>query len=155
MTSLYNLTEDMLSLQEALCELGGELTDEMVARLDGLEGNLMDKSDDYAQVYLNLSSGVTAKKEEIKRLQTRVKVEENAVDGLKERIKSAMVVFDKIEIQTDLFHWKIVNNGGVLGMNVDEDSLDKEFIETVTTTKPNEEVNGASLKERGTNLRLK
>lgn len=53
---------------------------------------------------------------------------------LKNAVKKCLEILNTSEICTDLFKISVVNSGGVLGMDVDMDSLPEEYKETITTT---------------------
>lgn len=53
---------------------------------------------------------------------------------LKNALKKCLEILNTSEISTDLFKISVVNSGGVVGMDVDIDSLPDEYKETITTT---------------------
>ena len=136
--TLYDITEDMLEIQNALLRLDGELTPEIEESLSRIQGEFLDKTDGYAHVSQNLSASILAKKKEIDRLNLRVKVEKNALEELHFRIKMAMEVMGRNIAKSERFEWKIVNNGGNRRIEItDLDKLPKEYLEEVVTVKAN------------------
>ena len=71
--TLYQITEDLLSIQQVLSENGGELTPELEQALDTIKQNFLDKTDDYASVTLNTEAGLQAKNVETKQLALTAK----------------------------------------------------------------------------------
>lgn len=134
--TLYDITEDMLEIQNALLRLDGELTPEIEESLSRIRNEFLDKTDSYAHVSQNLTASISAKKKEIGRLELRVKIEKNALEELHFRIKMAMEVVGRNSAKSDKFEWKIVNNGGKRRIEItDLDKLPKEYQKEVVTVK--------------------
>ena len=100
MSSIYNITTEFLQLEDELIENGGELTPELEQSLIINKDELQHKSIQYGYVIKSLSDNVDAIDNEIKRLQSIKKVNENAIDRLKDTLSSAMQLFGIPELKT-------------------------------------------------------
>ena len=88
--SLYDITDELLELQNELIENGGVISDEMEERYDELLEMEEDKTDGYIAVIQNVSETHKAVKRERKRLNKRKKALKNTLDSLKERLLVSM-----------------------------------------------------------------
>jgi hypothetical protein len=100
MSNIYNITTEFLQLEAQLIENGGELTPEIEQTLIINKDELQHKSIQYGYVIKSLSDNVDAIDAEIKRLQGIKKVNENAIDRLKDTLSSAMQLFGIPELKT-------------------------------------------------------
>jgi hypothetical protein len=100
MSNIYNITTEFLQLEAQLIENGGELTPEIEQALIINKDELQHKSIQYGYVIKSLSDNVDAIDNEIKRLQAMKKVNENAIDRLKDTLSSAMQLFGISELKT-------------------------------------------------------
>ena len=100
MNNIYNITTEFLQLEAQLIENGGELTPELETALIINKDELQHKSIQYGYVIKSLSDNVDAIDTEIKRLQSIKKVNENAIDRLKDTLTSAMQLFEIPELKT-------------------------------------------------------
>jgi hypothetical protein len=100
MSNIYNITTEFLQLEAQLIENGGELTPELEQSLIINKDELQHKSIQYGYVIKSLSDNVDAIDAEIKRLQSIKKVNENAIDRLKDTLSSAMQLFGIPELKT-------------------------------------------------------
>ena len=100
MSNIYNITTEFLQLEAQLIENGGELTPELEQSLIINKDELQHKSIQYGYVIKSLSDNVDAIDAEIKRLQGIKKVNENAIDRLKDTLSSAMQLFGIPELKT-------------------------------------------------------
>jgi hypothetical protein len=100
MSNIYNITTEFLNLEAQLIENGGELTPEIEQALIINKDELQHKSIQYGYVIKSLSDNVDAIDAEIKRLQGIKKVNENAIDRLKDTLSSAMQLFGIPELKT-------------------------------------------------------
>jgi hypothetical protein len=82
MSNIYNITTEFLQLEAQLIENGGELTEQLEQALIINKDELQHKSIQYGYVIKSLSDNVDAIDNEIKRLQSIKKVNENAIDRL-------------------------------------------------------------------------
>ena len=112
MSTLYELTGQYLELLEMLEEDDG--TEEQVIRdtLEGIDGELEIKADNYAKIIRELSEEAKKFEAEKKRLEARQTTLENRVKLLKENLFFAMKETGKTKFKTDLFYFGIQKNGG-------------------------------------------
>lgn len=95
MTSLYELTEDLVALNRLLEELGGDVTDGTQGQTlerwaEEFDWKLRDKVDGYATIIRNIEGDALLLEEEITRLQNRKRVLDNRVARLKALAKYSM-----------------------------------------------------------------
>lgn len=168
--TLYELTADMQALHDLLVELDGDITNPSVAEaIDGWMnelGNATDKKvDAYCSLIREIESRAAVRKAEMDRLAMRVRADENAVKGLKSRLKLAIELMGKPKIETDRFSVRVQANGGKppleLPLNVED--LPKKFIKfrpeadqdaIRAAIDAGEEIKGVKLLPRGTHLRI-
>lgn len=100
MKSLYIISREALEIASQLEE--GELTPELENQLAISQAELQHKAANYGYVIKSLDEDLTAIDEEIKRLQGLKKVKSNAIDRLKDAVKSAMEIYgiEKVETPT-------------------------------------------------------
>lgn len=100
--NLYEITEDLLRLEDALIESDGVITDEMAEEFDELLDAEEDKTEGYIAVIRSLEEGAAAAEREKKRLKKLQKTRENAAERLKERLLLSMEARGQEERITDL-----------------------------------------------------
>ena len=88
--NLFQLTTDMVAIEDALWENGGELTPELEEAMNETAASLVAKTDGYGALIRKFDSAASAIDAEIKRLQALKKTATNAVDRLKGRILFSM-----------------------------------------------------------------
>ena len=120
MSNLYELTADLLALQEML---ENPLDDEQVIidTLEGVQGEYEIKLESYCKVIKNLEADMDALKAEAKRLTDKRKLLEANVDRLKKAMFDSMKATGKDKIKGQLFTVAIQRNGGKLPVIVDVD----------------------------------
>lgn len=122
MASLYELTEDIITLQSWMEE--EDVDDEALKdTLEGSEGAFDDKIESYSKVIKNLEAEAEALKKESKRLADRKKVIENNIARMKKAMMDAMLAIGKREAG-NLLKAKIKKSGGVLPLIVDLEGKD-------------------------------
>ena len=164
MASLYEVTGNVLALQEMLAE---SLDDEQVLldTLEGVQGEYEFKLESYCKVIKNLEADVDALKNEAKRLTDRRKVLENNIDRLKKAMFDSMKATGTDKVKGQIFTVAIQKNGGKLPVIVDVPTgdLPDELVKVVES--PDLEAIGKLLEsgnckyahygERGESLRIK
>ena len=98
MKSLYQISTEALEIASLLEE--GELTEELENLLAISQSELQNKSVNYAYVCKSFENDVSSIDQEIKRLGSLKKSKINAVDRLKETMKTAMNIYGIEEIKT-------------------------------------------------------
>ena len=119
MSNLYELTADLLTLQEMLEENVDEQV--LIDTLEGVQGEYELKLESYCKVIKNLEADMEALKNEAKRLTDKRKVLENNVDRLKKAMFDSMKLTGTEKVKGALFTVAIQRNGGKLPVIVDVD----------------------------------
>ena len=118
-SKLYELTADLLTLQEMLEENVDEQV--LIDTLEGVQGEYELKLESYCKVIKNLEADMEALKNEAKRLTDKRKVLENNVDRLKKAMFDSMKLTGTEKVKGALFTVAIQRNGGKLPVIVDVD----------------------------------
>lgn len=164
MSRLYELTSDLLVLQEML---ENPLDDEQVLKdtLEAVQGEYEGKLEAYCKVIKNLEADRDAKKSEAKRLTDSAKTLDNNIERLKKAMFDSMKTTNTPKVKGQLFTVAIQKNGGKLPVIVDVDTseLPDELVKIVES--PDLEAIGKLLEsgnckyahygERGESLRIK
>lgn len=168
MSRLYELTSDLLALQEMLEENVDEQV--LIDTLEAVQGEYETKLEAYCKVIKNLEADMEALKAEAKRLTDKRKVLENNVDRLKKAMFDSMKATGTDKVKGQLFSVSIQRNGGVVPIIYDKDNkkitanLPDELVEVVETPKldvirewleSGNAVEGFTLGERGESLRIR
>ena len=166
MSSLYELTEDYLAVQEMMYD--GETDQQLILdTLESLAGEFEDKADNYAKLIKNLLADAKAIKEEEERLKARRTALENKAQTLKEVLQYNMIAVGKTKFKTTLFSFGIQKNGGKQKLTIDVESvydLPKEYqipqdpipdTEGIRALLKTEQVPWAHLEPRGESLRIR
>lgn len=133
--SLYNIVEEQRYTLSEIEEMAGELTPELEERLIINAHQLESKSIAYLEVIKDREAYINNAKEEIKRLQSIVKTNENLVDRLKSNLLTAVKTFGEFEVGFVKFGIRKSTS-----VNVQEDmvnSLPKEYKTVKVTESPN------------------
>lgn len=132
MANLYEIASDYLLLLDIMSndELEAE---ELKDTLEGVEGELEIKAENYAKIMKNIEGDIKALKEEEKRLSTRRKALEKNVERLKQALFNVMKETGKTKFKTELFNFSICKNGGKLPVIVDVETsyLPDELVKIV------------------------
>lgn len=99
---LWEITEELDAIGEALIEGGGELTPELEARLDALEGEFERKVERIALYVQECNANAAAVKLEADRLTARARAFERKADGLKNYLLFTMKRADWDKLTTPL-----------------------------------------------------
>jgi len=109
MASLYDLTSDYLNLLE-LAEDPDIDEQAFLDTLEGIEGALEDKADNYAKCMRMLEADAKGIKAEEERLAKRRKTIEGNVSRMKSALQYAMEATGKTKFKTQLFSFNVQNN---------------------------------------------
>jgi hypothetical protein len=93
MASLWEITQEFLSLASLIEEAGGEATDQVMEELAISRDNFSHKAEGYSKLILKWESEIDAASAEIKRIQAIKKTKENSLERLKDTLKAALLVF--------------------------------------------------------------
>lgn len=123
MSNLYQITQDYLQIMSMMED--PELDPKTLAdTMEGIEGELEDKADNYARVMKNMEADLNGIKAEIDRLSTRKKTIENNIKRMKEALQFSMETTGKTKFKTELFSFGIRKNAPAVIM-------DEPYIENV------------------------
>jgi hypothetical protein len=162
MSSLYKLTANY---EEVLNMLYNEDIDEQMIfdTLEGIEGEIEDKADNYAKIIKELEAQAHARKEEAKRLTESAKIFENRIKTLKQNLYNSMKQVGKTKFTTNLFSFNIAKNGGKQVLTIDGEvpgiyqkvRLENDTEKIRKALEDGEILPFAHLEPRGESLRIK
>ncbi len=145
-----------MQLMQVLEENGGEITPEIEEAMDLTEKDFESKAASYGYVIKSIEDEIEATKKEIERLMKRNKQKEKSALYIEERLKAAMIQFNKTKFEKNNLTLSLRKSTSVQIDN--EEALDSKFIseKTVVTKAPDkklikdaieagEEVTGATL----------
>ncbi|HIR13217.1 MAG TPA: siphovirus Gp157 family protein [Candidatus Choladousia intestinavium] len=165
MSSLYELTEAYDTVLEMLYD--PEVDEQAVIdTLDGIEGEIEDKADNYARLIRELQADADKLKEEEQRMAARRRSLESRADRLKRNLQANLEFIGKTKFKTALFTFSISPNGGLQPLTITENLgeipgkylipqppvPDKDKIRELLKSK---EVEWAHLEPRGKSLRIR
>ncbi len=107
MSTLYELTGQYMELMEMAEEADPDVLRDT---LEGIEGEIEDKADNYAKVIRTLEGQVDTIDTEISRLQSKKKAVKNSIDSIKSNLERSMIQTGKKKFKTDLFSFGIQKN---------------------------------------------
>lgn len=125
MASLYELKGQYLELLSMMEEGADEET--IKDTLEGIEGEIEVKADNYARIIRQLESDANGLKTEIERMTDRKRALENHVSYLKNNLQDAMILTGKEKFKTELFSFGIQNNPASVVID-DPTSIPAEFL---------------------------
>lgn len=161
MATLYELSNDYLALLD-LADDPDIDEQAFMDTLEGIEGALEDKADNYAIVIDEIKAKAEKYKKEIDRLSGMKKACDNAVDRMKRSLENVMKATGKTKFDTELHKFSIQKNAPSLVID-DESKVPVHFLvvkEEINKTaikdaiKAGEEITFAHL-EQGESLRIK
>jgi len=100
MSSLWNITQEFLSLASLIEEAGGEATDEVLEELAISRENFSHKAENYARLILKWESEIEAASAEEKRIKAIKKTKENSVARMKDTLKAALLILGHEDSKT-------------------------------------------------------
>ena len=161
MNTLYELTNAYETVLNMLYEEDDEQM--ILDTLEGIEGEIEEKADNYAKIIRELEAKAKSRKEEAKRLTENAKTLENKIKFLKDNLYNSMKIIGKTKFSTDLFTFNIAKNGGKQALTIDGEvpaEYTKTIIENDTDKIRQALENGenlpfAHLEDRGESLRIK
>ena len=123
MAKLYELTSDILALQDML---ENELDDEqmLLDTLEGVQWEYEFKLEQYAKVIRNLEADAEALKNEVERLNNKRRTINNNIDRLKKYMFDSMKATNTPKVKGNILTVAIQKNGGKLPVVVDVDTAD-------------------------------
>lgn len=109
--ALYEIAGDLGEIGDALLENGGELTDDIAARLDALDDAFEQKVERVALYRQSLRRGAEAAKAEADRLAQLATVRANAAKRLDDYVLRCFDQADRTKIETDRVRVRVQKNG--------------------------------------------
>jgi len=106
MATLWEITQEFLSLASYIEEAGGEATDEMMEELAINRDTFSHKAEGYSKLILKWESEIDTAASEIKRIQAIKKTKENAVARLKETLLNALMLYGQENSKTGGKQWE-------------------------------------------------
>ncbi len=160
MSTLYEITGQYLELLDMLQnsdEIEGEILKDT---LEGIEGELEVKAENYAKIIKELTLDAKKFEEEKIRLEANQKALESRAKQLKEYLYKSMQITGKTKFKTDLFSFNIQKNGGQQPMTILPDveipsqylKFEPDNAKIREALKKGEELPFARLEEYGTHL---
>ena len=126
--TLYELTSDYLNLLE-LAEDPDIDEQAFLDTLEGIEGALEDKADNYAKIMRMLEADTKGIKAEEDRLSARRKTIENNIKRMKSALQYAMEATGKTKFKTQLFSFNVQNNPASVVMDEsDIENIPERFL---------------------------
>ena len=139
--SLYNIVEEQRFTLAEIEDMAGELTPELEEQLVINAQQLESKSIAYLEVIKDREAYINNAKEEIKRLQAIVKVNDNLVNRLKDNLLTAVKTFGSFEVGFVKFGTRISKS-----VNVDSEMIN-QLPNEYKTIKVTESANKTAIKK--------
>ncbi|HBG7491473.1 TPA: siphovirus Gp157 family protein, partial [Clostridioides difficile] len=120
MSTLYELTTDLLEIEEGLTETTGNETEKLEEIKEIIKQEIQNKNTRIVSVILNIDSDINSIDSEIKRMQELKKIKKNALDRLKSNIKECMELLGTKKVETFLGNISIRKSAGSLVIEDEE-----------------------------------
>jgi hypothetical protein len=130
--SLYSLSNEVEKVIQEVVFADGELSPELEWQLDKISGNFKAKAGNIAKWCLNLDANVPGLEQEIKRLQNRLRVQNNLRTRLTNYIKFCMENAGLHKLDMGTFTISIDKNPPSVGV-ITEELLPSKYIRVVQT----------------------
>lgn len=129
MSNLYNLNQAWQEVTSMLYQ--DDIDEQMIFdTLEGIDGEIEDKADNYAYIIAEILNDADACKAEKDRLEKRQKFLENKAKNLKKNLMEVMKDTGKTNFKTQLHTFRIQKNGGKRALTIDGD-VPQEYTKTV------------------------
>ena len=173
MPNLYELTEDMLRLEDLIEEGDQEIDEEwLVNEWEEIEGDINDKAEKWLKVIKNHEADIKVRKDAIADLAAKNERDQRTIDFMKRTLIQVMGLLGKKKAGTAILSCTVANNGGKAplvwadGFKEDPTLLPEKWRTKIETWKANtddiraaleegEKIPGVELGERGTHLLIK
>lgn len=96
MSNIFDLSLEYIQIMDELEENGGELTDDILDRLNINKDELDDKLENYRKVIAMINGRIETIAKEQERLTAKAKVQANMIEKLKERMKIAVNLYGDV-----------------------------------------------------------
>lgn len=126
--NLYDLSDQFAELDACFEENGGELTPELEARLEALQGTREQKIDGLCYVIRNRQARAEARKAEAERFSKLAKVDQNTADRLKRYLLGWLQFMGTKRVETDTFVVREQTNGRpTVIVGIEDEDLPEQF----------------------------
>ncbi|WP_254057684.1 siphovirus Gp157 family protein [Clostridioides difficile] len=120
MSTLYELTTDLLEIEEGLTEITGNEAEKLEEIKEIIKQEIQNKNTRIVSVIINIDSDINSIDSEIKRLQELKRVKKNTLDRLKSNIKDCMELLGTKKVETILGNISIRKSAGSLVIEDEE-----------------------------------
>ncbi|WP_077709187.1 siphovirus Gp157 family protein, partial [Clostridioides difficile] len=120
MSTLYELTTDLLEIEEGLTEITGNEAEKLEEIKEIIKKEIQNKNTRIISVIINIDSDINSIDSEIKRLQELKRVKKNTLDRLKNNIKDCMELLGTKKVETVLGNISIRKSAGSLVIEDEE-----------------------------------
>ncbi|WP_144017141.1 siphovirus Gp157 family protein [Clostridioides difficile] len=120
MSTLYELTTDLLEIEEGLTETTGNEAEKLEEIKEIIKQEIQNKNTRIISVIINIDSDINSIDSEIKRLQELKRVKKNTLDRLKSNIKDCMELLGTKKVETILGNISIRKSAGSLVIEDEE-----------------------------------
>ncbi|MDL0353791.1 siphovirus Gp157 family protein, partial [Clostridioides difficile] len=120
MSTLYELTTDLLEIEGGLTETTGNEAEKLEEIKEIIKQEIQNKNTRIVSVILNIDSDINSIDSEIKRLQELKRVKKNTLDRLKSNIKDCMELLGTKKVETVLGNISIRKSAGSLVIEDEE-----------------------------------
>ncbi|CZS03396.1 siphovirus Gp157 family protein [Clostridioides difficile] len=120
MSTLYELTTDLLEIEEGLTETTGNEAEKLEEIKEIIKQEIQNKNTRIVSVIINIDSDINSIDSEIKRLQELKRVKKNTIDRLKSNIKDCMELLGTKKVETILGNISIRKSAGSLVIEDEE-----------------------------------
>lgn len=165
MSRLYELTEEYEAVLNMLYD--GEADEQTIFdTLEGIEGEIEDKADNYAKLIKSIKADAEILETEEKRLYSRRKSLEARSQRLKDTLQANLEFIGKTKFKTALFSFSVSKNGGKQPLEITDnlEEIPGKFLipqppvvnkDAVREYIKEKEVEWAALKPYGTHLNIR
>lgn len=173
MPNLYDLTEDMMRLEDLIEDDDQEIDEEwLVSEWETLEGDINDKAEKWLRVIKNKEADIQVRKKAMSELDAKNIRDQKAIDYMKRTLVQVMGLLGKKKAGTAILSCTVAANGGKAplvwadGFKEDPTLLPEKWRTKVETWKANtdeiraaleegEKIPGVELGARGTHLLIR
>lgn len=139
MSTLFELTGQLESLRHTLESSDGEIPPDLLAWLEGAEGEFAAKVEAYCNVIGELEALATARKAEVDRLKALHSTTAATISRMREALRESMIRTGQTRVETVRHKVWVQAAGGAQPLNIDEMGVPERFTRTVTHTEPDRE----------------
>ncbi|MFB5842661.1 siphovirus Gp157 family protein, partial [Clostridioides difficile] len=120
MSTLYELTTDLLEIEEGLTETTGNEAEKLEEIKEIIKQEIQNKNTRIVSVIIDIDSDINSLDLEIKRMQELKKIKKNSLDRLKSNIKECMELLGIKKVKTFLGNISIRKSAGSLVIEDEE-----------------------------------